>query len=89
MTNDQIVEEGELLTPIPRQQGKALTMSFPDAIGEVVKGKSITRMEWGNTDYCLLKDGWLTIYINDKFQKWLISDGDMDANDWYVVKELN
>ena len=88
---NQPVQDAELLTPIPRQQGKAITMSFPDAMREIIKGKSIARISWANKDYCLLKDGWLTVYINDKFQKWLVSDGDMEGQDWFVIeaKQIN
>jgi hypothetical protein len=84
MDKQQIVE-GEMLTPIPREQGESITMDFPDAIREVVSGKKVTRIEWANTDYGFVKDEWLTISRDGKFHTWLISQGDMDANDWIVV----
>ena len=74
------------LTPIPRQQGKSITMNFPDAMKEVIKGNKVTRISWANKDYCFLKGEWLTIYIKGAFHTWLISEGDMvDAEDWIVV----
>lgn len=87
--DEQQIVEGEMLTPIPRQQGKSITMDFPDAIREVLKGNKVARVEWGNKDYGFMKDEWLTIFINGKFHTWLISAGDMEANDWIVSKETN
>ena len=83
--NKQTIEE-ELLTPIPRQEGKSITMNFPDAMREVIKGNKVTRISWVNKDYCFLKGEWVTIYIKGAFRTWLISEGDMvDAEDWIVV----
>ena len=80
----------EMLTPIPRQQGKSITMSFPDAMKQIINGKKVRRMEWETqSDYCLLKEGWLTIFRKGKFHTWLVNDGDMLADDWYIVGELN
>ena len=39
----------------PKVQGKAMTMDFPDAMREVIKGKKVARAEWGNFDYGFLK----------------------------------
>ena len=84
------VIEGEIeenLTPIPRKQGESLTMDFPDAIRQIMDGKKIARMSWNNTDYCFMKDEWLTIFREGKFHTLLVSQGDLEGNDWYVVKE--
>lgn len=64
-------------------------MSFPDAMREVINGKRVTRVEWGNNNsYGLLKDGELRIHLIDTFHRWIVSDGDMYANDWIVI-EIN
>ena len=85
MIDTQIIKD-EALTPIPRQEGKSITMNFPDAMREVIRGNKVTRISWANKDYCFLKGEWLTIYIKDAFHTWLISEGDMvDAEDWIVV----
>lgn len=72
------------LTPISRKPGQSITMSFPDAMKAILRGKSITRLSWTNGDYCLMKDSWLTIYTKGAFHTWLINDGDMEANDWII-----
>jgi len=77
------------LTPIPSFQHKAMTMDFPDAIKKIMEGKMIARVSWGNQDYCLLKDGWLTIYTKGEFHNWLINDGDLEGFDWIIVTEPN
>jgi hypothetical protein len=90
MITKKAVEE-EFLTPIPREVGQSITMSFPDAMREVIAGKKVRRMEWPDDDFALLKDSWLTIHTKGKFHTWLISEGDMvDTQDWIVVvKEVN
>lgn len=88
MDNTNIVE-GELLTPMPKIQSKSVTMNFPDAIKEIIKGKRVRRVSWGSaSDYGLLKDGWLTIFTKDAFHTWSVSDGDMEGEDW-VIYESN
>ena len=65
-------------------------MSFPDAIRKVINGKSITRLAWKPAnDYCLLKDGWLTVCRNGVFHRWLVNDGDLEGTDWIVIGEVN
>jgi len=82
--------EGDLMTPIPRKQGKAITMSFPNAMKEVIKGNKVTRLSWSNEDYCFLKGEWLTIYTKGAFHTWLVSEGDMvDAQDWVLMTKAN
>lgn len=86
---DNIIEE-ETLTPIiPRNAGESITMDFVDAMRQLVNGKRITRISWGNPDYCSMKDGWVTIYTKGAFHTWSISDGDTESQDWIIVKEDN
>lgn len=85
---DQIVE-GEMLTPTPKKESRSITMNFPDAIKHVINGKRITRISWGNKDYCLIKDGWLCVFTKGDFHTWSVNDGDLEANDWIVVTEPN
>lgn len=67
---------------------KQITMSFSEAMDQVAKGQRVTRIEWGNNDeYGLLKDGWLQIHTKEQFFQWMVSDGDMLATDWIVLKE--
>lgn len=77
------------LTPVKREKGESITMDFPNAMREVLNKKSVTRISWANNDYCLLKDDWLTIFTKGEFHTWLINNGDMEGNDWIVIKETN
>lgn len=77
------------LTPTPKVQGQAITMDFPDAMREVINGKKVARVSWSHQDYCLLKDGWLTIFIKGEFHTWSVNDGDMEGQDWAIVKETS
>ena len=74
------------LTPLPRKQGESITMGFVDAIQAIIAGKKVARISWGNTDYCLMKDGWISIYTKGAFHAWKINDGDISGEDWFVVK---
>lgn len=77
------------LTPSPTVQSKPQTMSFPDAIHQIINGKKVARVSWGNDDYGLLKDEWLTISTKGALHTWLVSQGDLEGNDWVIVKEAN
>lgn len=74
---------------MPKDPPVARTMDFPDATRKIIDGKSVKRVEWGNKDYCLLKDGWLTIFTKGEFHIWKVNDGDMEGNDWIVTTESN
>ena len=85
-----IEEIPQYLTPIPREVGQSITMSFPDAMREVIAGKKVARISWANDDYGFLKDEWLSIFTKGAFHTWLVSAGDMiDAQDYIVLKENN
>lgn len=60
-------------------------MTLPDALREVVRGKSITRVGWMNNDWCELRDSWLMIRRDNVWHRWIINDGDLLADDWVVV----
>ena len=85
------------LTPPRESSAKAMTMSFPDAMKEIIKGNQITRIEWANDDYCFLdkKEGILSIFREGKNYWWKVNDGDLESQDWIVVnpvevlKEIN
>lgn len=69
--------------------GGAKTMSFPDATKEIIKGKKVARVSWGNGDYGFLDGEWLSIFTNNKVSIWKVNDGDMFGEDWIVVEEVN
>ena len=64
-------------------------MDFPEAIRQIINGKKVARVAWGNNDYGLLKDGWLKVFTNNTFFIWKVNDGDLEGNDWIVVGEVN
>lgn len=62
-------------------------LSFPDAIREIISGKRVTRVEWGNSNlYGLLRNSELMLHLIDGYHRWIVSEGDMYANDWIVVE---
>ena len=69
-------------SPVP-----TANMDFPNAIRRVIEGKKITKLEWDNENiYGVLKDGFLMIYRNGKFNQWVISEGDLMGADWVILE---
>ena len=64
-----------------------ITMSFYDALKEVMGGQRITRLEWGNASiFGLLFNGHLSLHKDDgKYYSWIVNDGDMLAEDWITL----
>lgn len=84
--------EEQTLSPLPQKKNEPqLAMAFPAAMSEIINNKRITRTSWNNGDFCLLRDGWLTIYRSDsnKFYSWTVNDGDLLAEDWIVIPDAN
>lgn len=63
-----------------------VTMNFFDALKEVVSGRRITRIEWGDASvYGFLHGEWLCIRKDGKIHRWMVNDGDMLAEDWITL----
>ena len=79
------------ITPLAKtSSAKAKTMNFPDAMRQILHEKRVRRVSWGSAnDYCLLKDGWLTVFTKGAFHTWHVSDGDMEGEDWVILTESN
>lgn len=75
-------------SPVPRKNKQQL-LSFPEAMGEVMKGRKVTKIAWQNEDYVFLKDGFLQIFVGGEFHTFTIREVDMIGDDWVVVKEMN
>lgn len=73
----------------PEVEVEVPTMDFPAAIGEIKGGKKVRRITWPEADYGCMDEGWLKVFTNGRLNRWLISDGDMEAQDWVVLTELN
>ena len=76
-------------SPLPKKSDKSSKeeMSFVTAIAGVIAGAKIRRQEWADEEeHCLLRDTWLSIYRNGKFHVWQVSEGDLLAKDWVIVK---
>jgi len=76
-------------SPLPPKAGNKLEkeMPFLEALGHLIGGMKITRKEWADLEeYCLLKDNFLMIHRKEKFHTWIVSEGDILAIDWVVIK---
>lgn len=62
---------------------KRVLYSFPEAIGMVMEGYRMTRLEWRDEDiYMFINAGRLQIHWNE-VHDFLIRDVDMFSDDWY------
>ena len=75
------------ISPIPSKNKKKITtLTFPEAIAEVIKGKKIERLEWEKKEYAFLNADMLSLHKADgKNYQWIINDGDLLATDWIVI----
>ena len=77
----------EILDPPPYDLPRPTDLDFPNALREVIMGKSITKREWNNDDiYGALINGFLLIHKpGEGFNAWIISDGDLLGEDWITL----
>ena len=70
----------------PKAPVKVKTMTFPEAMKEIIDGKKVARQSWSPAkDYGFLKDRWLTIFVKGEFHTWTVNDADMVAKDWVII----
>ena len=94
MDNEEKTQDFETTSPVPQSPTLPVTYLFFDALREVLSGRKITRQVWDSKDiYGYLKDGVLRIFggeIGDgKEHNWILSEGDMFADDWIILPEGN
>lgn len=80
-------EEALSVSPMPQDLQDQITLDFSEAIKALAEGRKITRQEWKNEDYGLLRNGYVEINRNGIFHTWMINDGDLLATDWIVIPE--
>jgi hypothetical protein len=68
-------------SPNPKQ-----AMDFPSAIALLITGARVTKAEWSDQNiYGQLRNGFLMIHLEDGWHRWVVSEGDMTGEDWYVL----
>jgi hypothetical protein len=91
MDNQPVEMEAESMVTSPLPKKEVKTLSFPEAIVEIIDGRRITKLEWNDVNiYGFLgTDGHLKINLTDKLADWILSDGDLKGIDYVVLKEIN
>ena len=77
------------------------TLTFPQAVAAVIEGRKVTRQEWRNDEICVYRTtvpdaggrGPAGLYLalrkaDGSIHALLVSDGDLDAVDWTLVREV-
>ena len=86
--NDKIAQfPAKSPTPVKKQENIGMTlMTFPEAMAEVIKGKHVTKLEWGTDKIQLFLTDFLYIQKEDgEIAPLLVSSGDMIGTDWIIV----
>lgn len=81
-------------SPMPQEDTRTLTYLFFDALRETLNGRRITRQAWENKEiYGYMHDGLLKIHGGETGDRivhnWILSAGDMTADDWIILPEGN
>lgn len=87
---DEIQKEATPISRSPVPTKKIDMLTFADAVREVLNGKRLTRIAWNDVQtFILLKGEFLTIHIGGKYHQLIVSVGDMEGLDWYVLPQSN
>ncbi len=74
-------------SPSPPPNKPAKQLKFSQALTEILAGKSVTKLEWGDTDYYgVLADGRLRLHKPDgELYDWILSEADLTGTDFVVL----
>lgn len=65
----------------------AQTIDFAAALERIRDGERVTRLDWKDEgQYGLLHNGQLCLRLPTGLHTWIVSDGDMNAGDWIVLR---
>lgn len=84
----------EDFSPVLKNKKEPVTLTFYEAVAEIMDGKRVTRLSWNDRrHYCLLKDGFLSYHKagepGSTIHAWIVNDGDVLGMDWVVLDEEN
>ena len=81
--------EGEIISqsPVPQPDPTVKTLTFPEAIVEIIDGKNITKLEWNDIGVIayLGTNGYLMINLPNEVAAWKLRDADLKGVDYIVV----
>ena len=61
-------------------------MDFPSALAAAIAGERISKQEWNNPSiYGEVRQGHLMLHKEDGWHRWILSDGDLLGEDWFVI----
>jgi len=75
-------------SPLPKKEIKVEPkLGFFTALNSLLEGAKITREEWESKEvYCYMLDKVVCLHKEDGDHSWIISEQDMKADDWVIVK---
>jgi signal transduction histidine kinase len=85
---DYMSEENPKTSPTVKKAPRdPNSMDFPDALRQVIDGKSITKQEWNDPSVIVkIVSDRLMIKLDDgKFHPLIVSYGDLHGDDWVVL----
>jgi hypothetical protein len=75
-------------THSPIKPARPIGFDFPEAIKNIIAGKTVTKLEWANEEiFGVLKDGFLVIHNQTGDHRWIVSEADLVGLDWIVIEK--
>lgn len=72
-------------SPVPKKRTEKY-LTFFEALKSTLAGKMMRRRDWkDDNEFGLIQDGYLRIFRNGKYHNWILTDGDLLANDWEII----
>lgn len=73
----------------PSKAKRTNDLDFYQALRKISKGATITKREWTDEKvfYCFLLDGILMIHNESGDHTWVISESDMNGQDYQVIEK--
>lgn len=66
-------------------ESKLEFLTFPQAMEKVIAGAKLTKFEWGDESIYIFLDNRLRIHKKGEDSPLILSSGDMQGDDWYVI----
>ena len=61
-------------------------LDFGSAMAAARDGAKVSKIEWKNEEvYGMLRDGTLQFVKDGVWHQWIVNDGDLRGDDWFIV----
>ena len=77
-------QEMESASPVP--ENATLVLNFTEALNAILSGSKVTKEDWDDEDiYGFIDNDQLMLHRNNKDHQWVLSKGDIEGEDFFVI----